>query len=554
MMKSDLDAGRPIQYAGFGAGGGHTWVCDGYDNSNFFHMNWGWGGVYDGYYSLDNLAPGVGGAGGGSGSFTSGQQALIGIEPVDGGGGGGGGSSAFDLRAYSDIVIDPDPINFTGPFTVTVDIANFEQENFSGSLAAVLFNSDGDFVDFIQELDGVTLEALNAYTVPFESDGLLATPGDYYIGIYYKPTGGEYLIIGEGEYSNYAATSIVGPPNDLQMYSAMAIDPQPIVSGEPFEIVFDIANFGSNDFSGLVSADLYDQEGNYIEELVSGDVEIGSGFYGTLILTIGGVNVEAGSYILAIWDQPNGGEWQLVGSDEFSNPITIEIAAPVVQPDPYEDNNEQVVAYNFALNLSGNTAVVASEGSTIHEGNDLDYYKIVLPQGSQYKFNARVHDSYNSGNGNTYTNDVLWAFIVGDEISEAFDDIAPGEFVLNGGNSIFFIVSNYYQGNTGTYLLDMTIEARIFGVKEIDDEDFAKVYPNPSPGEISLDVKNWEEVGLPATIEVNNYVGQIVFKSLVTNPANFSNKLLLNDLENGFYTLKVSGQEKYFDKQIIIMK
>ena len=53
MLKTDLDNGRPIQYAGFGQGGGHTWVCDGYDNDNNFHMNWGWGGTYDGYYSLN---------------------------------------------------------------------------------------------------------------------------------------------------------------------------------------------------------------------------------------------------------------------------------------------------------------------------------------------------------------------------------------------------------------------------------------------------------------------------------------------------------------------
>lgn len=553
MMKSDLDAGRPIQYAGFGAGGGHTWVCDGYDNSNLFHMNWGWGGVYDGYYSLDNLAPGVGGAGGGSGSFTSGQQALIGIEPTDGGG-GGGSSSAFDLRAYSEIVVDPNPINFTGAFSVTVDIANFEEENFSGNLAAVLFNSDGDFVDFVQEINDVLFEPGYYYTIAFENEGLLATPGDYYVGIYYMQTGGEYLIIGNGEYSNYAATSIVGPDNDMQMYSAMVIDPQPIISGQAFEIVFDVANFGSSDFSGLISADLYDMEGNYLEELVSGDVELASDYYGTLTLTIGGVDVEAGSYILAIWDQPDGSDWQLVGSDEFPNPVTVEIAAPGVQPDPYEDNNEQGVAFNFPLNLSGNTAVVSSEGSTIHEGNDLDYYKLDLPQGSQYKFDVRVHDSYNSGNGMDYTNDVLWAFIVDDEVSEAFDDVAPWEFVVNGGNTIYFVVSNYYQGNTGTYLLDMTIESGIFAVEEIVDEDFAKVYPNPSQGEISLDVKSWEEVGLPATIEVNNYVGQIVFRSEVANPNNFQNKLLLNDLENGFYTLKVSGKEKFFDKQIIIMK
>jgi len=31
------------------------WVCDGYQDSTYFHMNWGWGGSSDGFYSLDNL-------------------------------------------------------------------------------------------------------------------------------------------------------------------------------------------------------------------------------------------------------------------------------------------------------------------------------------------------------------------------------------------------------------------------------------------------------------------------------------------------------------------
>ena len=45
LMKDELNNSRPIQYAGFGGGGGHTWVCDGYDSNDFFHMNWGWGGA-----------------------------------------------------------------------------------------------------------------------------------------------------------------------------------------------------------------------------------------------------------------------------------------------------------------------------------------------------------------------------------------------------------------------------------------------------------------------------------------------------------------------------
>ena len=82
-LKNELNASRPIEYNGSGSGGGHAFVCDGYDNNNYFHFNWGWSGANDGFYSLSNLVPGSGGSGGGSYSFTDNQSAVIGIQPKD---------------------------------------------------------------------------------------------------------------------------------------------------------------------------------------------------------------------------------------------------------------------------------------------------------------------------------------------------------------------------------------------------------------------------------------------------------------------------------------
>lgn len=63
-VESDLNIGRPVQYVGADSiGEGHTWVCDGYDDNlplNNVHMNWGWGGAYDGYYSVNDLTTGAG--------------------------------------------------------------------------------------------------------------------------------------------------------------------------------------------------------------------------------------------------------------------------------------------------------------------------------------------------------------------------------------------------------------------------------------------------------------------------------------------------------------
>ena len=52
-----MDLGRPLFYSGsdtYGAGG-HAFVCDGYDNNDFFHFNWGWGGRDDAWCAIGAL-------------------------------------------------------------------------------------------------------------------------------------------------------------------------------------------------------------------------------------------------------------------------------------------------------------------------------------------------------------------------------------------------------------------------------------------------------------------------------------------------------------------
>ncbi len=79
MLKSELDASRPIIYAGHNSSAGHCFVLDGYDASNNFHINWGWDGGSNGYFGINALNPA------GMSGFTSGQQAVLGVRPSTGG-------------------------------------------------------------------------------------------------------------------------------------------------------------------------------------------------------------------------------------------------------------------------------------------------------------------------------------------------------------------------------------------------------------------------------------------------------------------------------------
>lgn len=86
MMYNNLANVGPIIYGGQGDDGGHCFICDGYRASDgFYHINWGWSGTSDGYFALSALDPDALGAGGGSGGFYYGQDAVLNMrKPVAG--------------------------------------------------------------------------------------------------------------------------------------------------------------------------------------------------------------------------------------------------------------------------------------------------------------------------------------------------------------------------------------------------------------------------------------------------------------------------------------
>lgn len=83
IVYNELAAGRPVLYGGQSTSVGHEFVCDGYDGNGYYHFNWGWGGMSDGYFLLDALNPDSVGTGGGEGGgYNSGQDIIIGVQPT----------------------------------------------------------------------------------------------------------------------------------------------------------------------------------------------------------------------------------------------------------------------------------------------------------------------------------------------------------------------------------------------------------------------------------------------------------------------------------------
>ena len=81
LIKAQVDAGKPMVYSGSPTtGSGHAWNCDGYQDEDYFHMNWGWGGAGNGYYTLDDLNS-TATPGGEENNFNQNQEMIINIYP-----------------------------------------------------------------------------------------------------------------------------------------------------------------------------------------------------------------------------------------------------------------------------------------------------------------------------------------------------------------------------------------------------------------------------------------------------------------------------------------
>lgn len=83
-MYAELEAGRPLLYGGRNGSVAHAFVIDGYRTGEYFHLNWGWGGMSNGYFRISALDPAMQGVGGSAEGYNRGQVMVVGIQPPTG--------------------------------------------------------------------------------------------------------------------------------------------------------------------------------------------------------------------------------------------------------------------------------------------------------------------------------------------------------------------------------------------------------------------------------------------------------------------------------------
>lgn len=173
MLRAELNEHRPIYYSGSNSNAGHAFVFDGYDSSGYFHINWGWGGVSDNYFSTSSLNPSDQGAGSSEGGYSNGQTCIIGIQPSQ------------SEQASLALVIDVTPVADTMPANDIRARATFGSYggDYQGGVGLWVIDEDYNVYDYVwAELD---ITQGNTKTVTFYSSIDGANDGEtYYFAIH----------------------------------------------------------------------------------------------------------------------------------------------------------------------------------------------------------------------------------------------------------------------------------------------------------------------------------------------------------------------------------
>ncbi|MDO7847183.1 thiol protease/hemagglutinin PrtT [Hymenobacter sp. M29] len=524
LMKAEFDASRPVVYAGFGTGGGHCFVADGYDNNNFLHFNWGWGGAYDGYFQINALNPAGLGTGGGSGGYNSNQQAIIGIQPPAGTTPGGGTTTPTATIALNNTVApSATTLAYGQAFSISTNLINTGTAAFAGDYCAAVFDLNNALVDYVETKTGQNLSAGYTYTgnLSFSTTGLFSVlPGTYRVGVFYRPSGGNWLLVGDrNSYTNLPQIT-VGNVNAVRLNSAITPTPTTFTQGQAAAVNLNILNAGTTTFTGQYAVGLYNLDGTFVQTINTYTETTGlpAGYtYSAPYLTLSTTAVTAapGTYLLAVLHKPAGATaFQLTGSGTFQNPVRVTVQAAALAADAFEPNNSAAAAAVLPVTFSGSTAARSTAGSNCHLTSDVDYYAVNLPAGYRYSITARLHDSYNSANGQTYSLDALFSYSTdgGTTWSTTYDDVMPAPIVLPNGGQLMVKVAPYFAGNIGTYLFDMALSRS--NVSATAPPALAAqigLYPNPARDLVNVDLRGF--AGTATALRLLSSTGQVAYET-----------------------------------------
>jgi hypothetical protein len=372
MLKKELDLRHPIMYSGSNSQSGHAFVCDGYDNRNFFHFNWGWAGTSDGYFQVSALDPRSQGIGGSNSGYNQNQNILF-VHPVV-----YPASTLYKLNLYRPMHISTPTVKYNTAFSIADSIANIDTVPFNGYVGVAVYNENGTFFGVFGK---TALSLGNGYYRPDFTCDIAATEkltGGNYIArlVYTTANDRRWHLVGEYFCPNSLRFSVSGGNTNfkLLLYSPLRISQNPVQPNTAFQFRDSIANLGGTDkFEGQVGIAVYDSAGTFKGIFGSTNLELDNNYFRpNFTWDIPANNgLAQGSYTAAIVYKTEWNEsWYLIGNDGYPNSCAFRItnsSSPSfqLQLSSQLTISQNPVEYNSAFNFTG---VISNKGNAIFNG------------------------------------------------------------------------------------------------------------------------------------------------------------------------------------------
>ena len=337
---SAINPGRPEMMMSWPASAitvasAHAFVVDGYQGDGLFHLNWGWGGMSDGYFRLTALDPAAQGIGGSTAGYDREQGAIFNMIP-------GGTTNVSDAPYVFFMTTGFRSARTTGKLNANVSfLASGGGGIYNcGPNTVEKFKLAVKFVKSTGEIFWFSSESLYGKCAPYSgvtgtfscylTDEL--TDGSYMVSpAVYNPTTGKYYDVkypvGAGgtfgaEISGNTITFSTAQKSSL---SAVEVTiPEVIYQNTPFEIKATLLNPGPEEYYGPVTVKLF-KKGTSTEVATLGNV---------VVSAVPGEPVDVAAYFKLEGTSVAVGEYDLGMIDQYSNEVTERVAVTLEEEMP----------------------------------------------------------------------------------------------------------------------------------------------------------------------------------------------------------------------------
>ena len=391
ILKGQLDNGRPLIYSGSDENflNAHAFVCDGYDENDYYHFNFGWGGVMDGYFTVDFILPSLGTSTENIHDFSYKQEVLVNIFPNE------NGSFFYDFLYENPecFSISADTIKNSTEVEILSRFYYQGLETFKGVLFAELLDSSGHPLDTLFK-SHVLIPSSSSYVKRLKFGFDLFPNGVYYISCGLKDDSGKVYKIREMQdsvaYRKFVVDFPEEDPADRFEFvyghpSDFVVSSDSVCLGDDvIKVNCNFINLSRNAFKGSLRLDITDEEGNEVASLDSETfnmVSKGCFFYQWEFETD---DIPLGDYFLEVFVlDEKGKEYEVKDRGNATSVRTFRVVPKKEPelPEPEYTSSEFVLQqesdYSISVDSVVNDRYYTTLRYNIYNSSDLDFIKCI---------------------------------------------------------------------------------------------------------------------------------------------------------------------------------